>query len=209
MPSITRRRTAKVGRPTSAEADVLAATQRLLAGGANFTELGVHQICTEAGVARSTFYSHFRDKVDLLLRLANQLMSSTFDATSAWRPSDGVEGLEEAFLHVIKVYRRHAAVRRALAEVAAYDSAVHDYFSAELRQFTDWTITVLRGEQAAGRTPDDLDPVSATRIIVTGGERALTDQVTTADPAGDPAFARELAHTWWHGIYRRPATPSS
>ncbi|MFD8075438.1 hypothetical protein ACFV3E_22640 [Streptomyces sp. NPDC059718] len=41
-----------------------------------------------------------------------------------------------------------------------------------------WTIKILRDEQAAGRTPADLDPVSATRIIVTGGERALTDQVT-------------------------------
>ncbi|TFV34017.1 hypothetical protein E4K10_43515 [Streptomyces sp. T1317-0309] len=51
MPSITRRRTAKVGRPTSAEADILAATQRLLIDGANFTELGVQHICTEAGVA--------------------------------------------------------------------------------------------------------------------------------------------------------------
>lgn len=204
MPSITRRRTAKVGRPTSAEADVLDATQRLLAGGANFTELGVQQICTEAGVARSTFYSHFRDKVDLLLRLAGRLMASSFDLTSAWQPSAGVEGLEEAFLHVIEVYRRHAAVRRALAEVATYDTVVRDYFTAELHQFTDWTIRILRDEQEAGRTPADLDPVSATRIIVTGGERALTDQVTTGDPAGDPAFARELARTWWHGVYRRP-----
>ncbi|MGI5254579.1 TetR/AcrR family transcriptional regulator [Actinacidiphila glaucinigra] len=206
MPSITRRRGAKVGRPTSAEADVLASTQRLLAGGATFTELGVQQICTEAGVARSTFYSHFRDKTDLLLRLANQLMASSFDVTSAWQPAAGVDGLEEAFLHVIQVYRRHAAVRRALAEVATYDSAVRDHFTAELNQFTDWTVKILRAEQEAGRTPAGLDPVSATRIIVTGGERALTDQVTSADAASDPAFARELAHTWWHGVYRRPGT---
>ncbi|MFE2546082.1 TetR/AcrR family transcriptional regulator [Actinacidiphila glaucinigra] len=206
MPSITRRRSAKLGRPTSAEADVLAATQRLLAGGATFTELGVQQICTEAGVARSTFYSHFRDKTDLLLRLAGRLMATSFDVTSAWQPAAGVEGLEEAFLQVIQVYRRHAAVRRALAEVATYDSAVRDYFTAELNQFTDWTIKILRAEQEAGRTPAGLDPVSATRIIVTGGERALTDQVTSADPASDPAFARELAHTWWHGVYRRPGT---
>ncbi|MFF7681033.1 TetR/AcrR family transcriptional regulator [Actinacidiphila glaucinigra] len=206
MASITCRRGAKVGRPTSAEADVLASTQRLPAGGATFTELGVQQICTEAGVARSTFYSHFRERTDLLLRLANQLMASSFDVTSAWQPAAGADGLEEAFLHVIQVYRRHAAVRRALAEVATYDSAVRDYFTAELNQFTDWTVKILRAEQEAGRTPAGLDPVSATRIIVTGGERALTDQVTSADAASDPAFARELAHTWWHGVYRRPGT---
>ncbi|MFI7034490.1 TetR/AcrR family transcriptional regulator [Microbispora rosea] len=205
MPSITRRRTANVGRPTSAEAEILAATQRLLINGANFTELGVQQICTEAGVARSTFYSHFRDKIDLLMRLATELMTSSFDVTSAWDPSDGVERLADAFLQVVKVYREHAAVRRALAEVATYDATVRDFWTAELNPFTDWTIAVLRAEQDAGRTRADLDPVSATRVIVMGGERALVDHVTAGDPGSDAAFARELALTWWHGVYRRPA----
>ncbi|RKR93059.1 TetR family transcriptional regulator [Micromonospora pisi] len=205
MPSITRRRTANVGRPTSAETDILAATQRLLVNGANFTELGVQQVCTEAGVARSTFYSHFRDKIDLLVRLATELMTSSFDVTSAWKPSEGVERLADAFLQVVKVYREHAAVRRALTEVATYDATVRDFWSQELNQFTDWTIAVLRAEQDAGRTPADLDPVSATRLVVMGGERALVDHVTAGDPHADGAFARELALTWWYGVYRRPA----
>ncbi|WP_432869630.1 TetR/AcrR family transcriptional regulator [Microbispora rosea] len=204
MPSITRRRTANVGRPTSAEAEILAATQRLLINGANFTELGVQQICTEAGVARSTFYSHFRDKIDLLVRLAAEFTASSFDFASAWAPSDGVERLADAFLQVVKVYREHAAVRRALAEVATYDATVRDFWSAELEQFTDWTIAMLRAEQEAGRTPADLDPVSATRVVVMGGERALVAHVIAGDPGSDAAFARELALTWWYGVYRRP-----
>ncbi|MEU7880563.1 TetR/AcrR family transcriptional regulator [Microbispora bryophytorum] len=208
MPSITRRRTANVGRPTSAEAEILAATQRLLINGANFTELGVQQICAEAGVARSTFYSHFRDKVDLLVRLAAAFTASSFDVASAWAPSDGVERLVDAFLHVVKVYREHAAVRRALAEVATYDATVRDFWSAELDQFTDWTIALLRAEQEAGHAPADLDPVSATRVIVMGGERALVAHVTAEDPGSDAAFARELALTWWYGVYRRPADHS-
>src|SRR5262245_36992833 len=106
MPSTTPRRVA-LGRPPSAEADILAATRRLLVGGASFTELGVQQISAEAGVARSSFYVHFRDKIDLLVRLAAQLMAPTFDATSAWRPSDGVEGLVDTFLHVLSFYRQH------------------------------------------------------------------------------------------------------
>ncbi|MBP2703874.1 TetR/AcrR family transcriptional regulator [Microbispora sp. RL4-1S] len=205
MPSITRRRTANIGRPTSAETDILAATQRLLINGANFTELGVQHICTEAGVARSTFYSHFRDKIDLIMRLATELLTSTFDVTSAWTPSDGVEALEDVFLRVVRVYREHAAARRALAEVAGYDATVRDFWKAELDQFTDRTITVLRAEQDAGRTPAALDPVSATRLIIMGGERAIVDHVTSEDPASDATFARELALTWWYGVYRRPA----
>lgn len=206
MPSITRRRTAKVGRPTSAEADVLDATQRLLAGGANFTELGVQQICTEAGVARSTFYSHFRDKVDLLLRLAGRLMASSFDLTSAWQPSAGVEGLEEAFVHVIEVYRRHAAVRRALAEVATYDTAVRDYFTAELHQFTDWTIKILRDEQEAGRTPPTSTPSAPPG---SSSPAANAPSPTRSPPETPPATPRSPAN--WHapGGTASTAAPSA
>jgi AcrR family transcriptional regulator len=205
MPSITRRRSAAVGRPTTAEADILAATERLLADGANFTELGVQQICASAGVARSTFYSHFRDKVDLIVRLGTAMVSSSFDLASAWTPSDGVDRLAEVFEQVVAVYRKHAAVRRALTEVAGYDPTVRDFWGQELVQFTERTLAVLREEQSAGRTPAGLDPVSATRLIVMGGERALVEQVTAGDPGSDEAFARELARTWWYGVYRRPA----
>jgi AcrR family transcriptional regulator len=205
LPSITRRRAPDPGRPASAEAEVLAATRRLLAGGASFTELGVQQISAEAGVARSTFYAHFRDKTDLLMRVATTMTATSFDIASAWEPADGVEGMADAFLRVVGVYREHAAVLRAVAEVSSYDETVRSLWNERLTQFIDRTIAVLRAERDAGRTPADVDLVSAARVIVIGGERAIFDHITAADSSQDAAFARELALTWWYGVYRRPA----
>jgi hypothetical protein len=113
--------------------------------------------------------------------------------------------LRTPFLEVVEVYREHAAVLRAIAEVATYDATVRDVWHETLIRFTDRAIEVLRHEQEAGRTPADLDLASAGRVIVMGGERAIFDHVTVADPGDDVAFARELALTWWHGAYRRPA----
>lgn len=206
MPSITRRRTPNSGQPASAEVAILAATRRLLIDGANFTELGVQQISTEAGVARSTFYSHFRDKIDLLMRLAATMVDTSFSITSAWKPTDGVERLADAFLRVLEVYREQAPVLRAIAEVASYDEGVRDFWNEGPIRFTDRTIAGLRDEQHAGRTPASLDLVSASRVIVVGGERAILDQITVGDAGHDAAFARELALIWWYGAYRRPAT---
>ncbi|MFI6265587.1 TetR/AcrR family transcriptional regulator [Micromonospora sp. NPDC051006] len=205
MPSITRRRTPSPGRRASAEAEILAATGRLLIDGANFTELGVQQISIEAGVARSTFYSHFRDKTDLLMRLAATVVDASFNIASAWEPSDGVEGLADAFQQVVGVYREHAAVLRAIAEVATYDASVSRFWSERTIRFRDRTIEILRQEQDAGRSPAGLDLVNASRVIVVGGERAILDHVTVADPSDDAAFARELALIWWYGAYRRQA----
>lgn len=195
---------APVGRPASAEADLFAATGRLLAGGAKFTELNAQQIATEAGVARSSFYVHFRDKVDLLIRLAAQLTAPNFDTASAWRPEDGVEGLTETFVTVVATFRENAAVRRAVSEAAAYDDTVREYWVRELDQFSEFTDRLLRIEQKAGRVAADVDVPSATQIIVLGGERAIVEHVNTRPADTDQAFATELAHIWWHGAYRRP-----
>lgn len=204
MASITRRRTAQVGRPTTAEADILAATQRLLVDGASFTEMGVQEICAEAGVARSTFYSHFRDKIDLIMRLTTDLTGSAFKTTTAWEPVDGLDRLAETFQNVLKIYREQAPLRRAIAEVATYDVTVREVWADEIKQFTDRTIEMIRTEQTAGRTPAAVDAVSVTRVVVVGGEQAIVDQATAGNPADDAVFARELAETWWYGVFRRP-----
>ena len=203
MPSITRR-PSNAARRASAEADILATTRRLLIDGASFTELGIQHIAAEAGVARSTFYSHFRDKTELLLRLATTMIDTSFGIASAWEPAEGVDGMAAAFLRVMGVYREHAAVLQAIAEVAGYDATVRDFWRQQLVQFTERTTEVLRVELEAGRTPGGVDVVHATRVIVIGGERAIFDHVTSAAASEDAAFARELALIWWHGVYRRP-----
>jgi len=206
VPSITRRRTPDHhGRPATAEAEIFAATQRLLAGGASFTEIGVQQISAGAGVARSTFYSHFRDKTDLLIRLAAAMVTTSFGIASAWKPADGPEGLADAFLRVVGVYRENAGVLGAIAEVSSYDPAVRAFWQERLGTFRERTIEVLRDEQDAGRAPASVDLASASQIIVIGGERAIFDHISAADSSKDAAFARELALTWWYGVYRRPA----
>lgn len=204
MPSITRRREPHPGRRASADAEILAATRRLLADGANFTELGVQRIAAAAGISRSTFYVHFRDKSDLLMRLAGPMLDTLFSVASAWEPADGPEGLEDTFSRVLDIYREHGGVLRAINEVSAYDEAVRDFWGQRLNPFTSGTIAVLRTEQEAGRTAASIDLAAASRVIVSGGERAIFDHITTAEPGQDSTFAHELALAWWHGIYRRP-----
>ncbi|SIN30937.1 TetR/AcrR family transcriptional regulator [Micromonospora cremea] len=210
MPSITRRRPRNPDGRAAVEARVLAATERLLQQGARFTDLGVQRIAAEAGVARSTFYIHFRDKSELLMRLAGSMRETSFDRVHEWSPSapgDPLEALTEVFTDVIRIYRTYAPVLAAISEVAAYDEVVREYWAAGFEQFVARTEEVLRAEQQAGRTPASLDVVAASRLIVLGGDRFLAHHVgvTPADPEADGAAARELAATWWYGAYRRPA----
>jgi AcrR family transcriptional regulator len=208
MPSITRRRAADPDRRASVETQILATTERLLTEGVNFTELGVQRIAVEAGVARSTFYTHFRDKSELLMRLAGTMQDTAYELVRAWQPvgpSGGADGMAELFAEVIRIYREYSAVLTAINEVSTYDATVRNFWAARTNRFVDNAAEKVIEEQRAGRTPASVDPVVSSQLNVIGGDRFIAHHITVDDGSGDATAARELAHTWWFGILRRPA----
>jgi AcrR family transcriptional regulator len=208
MPSITRKPSSTSEHRSAVEAQVLAAVERLLGRNLRYTQISVQQILTEAHVARSTFYVHFQDKSDLLSRLTGRLRQTLYDMAAQWEPNGpegGLAGLVKTFETLIAYHREHAAVLAATTEIAAYDPGAHDFYTSDLDSFEAKTTTNLLGEQNTGRTPAEVDAGAASRIIVWGGERAIGHHISNDDGSGDAAFARELAATWWYGIYRRPA----
>ena len=52
---------------------MLRATEQLLAEGSSYADLNVERIATAAGISRTAFYFYFRDKRDLLMRLAGDV----------------------------------------------------------------------------------------------------------------------------------------
>jgi len=205
MASTTRRASAGADRRAVVEAQILAATERLLAAGESFTELGVQRLAAEAGVARSTFYLHFRDKTELLLKLTATLVGPALALIGAAPPEAGREGMVQAMDEVIRYYRERRHLLAAVLEVTAYDPGVRAMWEAELQLFTDQAAEWLRVEQAAGRTAPDLEPATASRVFVWGGIQVIANQVLTGDPAQDAAVAREIASLQWYGSFRRPA----
>lgn len=189
----------------------MAATGRLLAGGASFTELGIGKISTESGVARSTFYLYFADKTQLLLRLARDLGASSFDLLEGWRPDSesGQDDLTQAMHSVLSFYRKHSHVLRAVLEVAPYDMTIRDFWNERLETFVARAESWLVAEQAAGRTPSRVNADVASRVFILGGMQTIAHQVISGDPGDDLAVAEELSALQWYGSFRRPSGPLS
>ncbi|WP_205696250.1 TetR/AcrR family transcriptional regulator [Conexibacter sp. SYSU D00693] len=208
MPSVTRSRSAGRERRDGVERDVLAAVEGLLADGASFTELGVARIADAAGIARSTFYVHFRDKVDLLVRLTEAATEELFADARGWvrgDEGDGLDGLVAAILRIVRQYRRHGALLQALHEVAAYEPTVARFWRARIEDFVAALADQLRVRRDAGETHADLDPDLSARIIAWSVERNVTDQVTHRPAGEDEAFAAALGRLVWRTLYREPA----
>jgi AcrR family transcriptional regulator len=184
------------------EGAVLAATERLLSAGVSFTELGVQRIAEAAGIARSTFYLHFRDKTALMVRMAADLGREAFEVAGSVAPD--LEEIGRAHLAVLTFYRRRAHVLTAVTEVAGYEPAVRDVWHAAVDRFAANLADLLRAEQQAGRTSADLDPRISAEIIVWGGIRVIVHQIATRGPHTDAGVGREMAAHQWYGAFRRP-----
>ncbi|MFE0454163.1 TetR/AcrR family transcriptional regulator [Streptomyces sp. NPDC058914] len=208
MASTTRRPSNAADRRAALETQILSVLEeRLRGGGVTYTELSVEQIAQAAGISRSTFYLYFRDKVDVLLRLNGSLKKESFAIAESWRPTGpagGLDGLARTYERILRHYREHAALLAAINEVAAYDPLVREAWTADQEQFIDNVVAVLQEEQLAGRTPADIDPRFAAKVIVQGGGQVLAQQVSQSDGSDDALVARELARSYWYGVYRRP-----
>ncbi|MBC7274433.1 MAG: TetR/AcrR family transcriptional regulator [Streptomyces sp.] len=208
MASTTRRPSSAADRRAALERRILSVIEDCLRGGVTYTELSVEQIAKAAGISRSTFYLYFRDKVDVLLRLSGSLKRESYEIAAAWKPTGadgGVDGLARTYELILRHYREHAALLAAISEVAAYDPVVREAWRADQDRFTDNLVSVLKEEQRAGRTPEGIDPALAARLVVQGGSQVIAQQVSGGDGSDDAAVARELAHSYWYGLFRRPA----
>jgi AcrR family transcriptional regulator len=180
--------------------EVFAAVLRLLERGDKYTSLRVGQICDEAGVARSAFYVNFADKTDLLLAFTELTAVEIARVSEAWLASEpmlGLEALIAAEQEAIGVFRQHAALLSAYAEVAAYDEQVAAYWRRLLDELIDALALRIEEGQASGEVRAGLAPRTCARFIVLGSEWLLREHVATDRGPGDQRMAQEIAHAIW------------
>ena len=206
MPSVTRP-VAATGSEHRAEVErrVLAAVEGLLAGGESFTALPVGRIAAEAGIGRTTFYGHFRDKPTLLIRLTDSATTALFDVARSWVEDDGstLEGLETTLERLVAEYRDHAPLLRALTELATYEPEVEEFWRETVDGFAEIIQRRLERDAAAGRVAEGFDAATTAAWIAWGTERTIAVHVAaSADGSGDDALAHGIAAATWAAMRR-------
>src|SRR3954470_7348163 len=98
------------------EAAVLRATEELLEEGHSYADLNVERIARKAGIGRTAFYFYFRDKRELLMRVAESVTDLLYAAAEDWWAGEGEdrEDLEQGLRRIAELFREHAAALRAV-----------------------------------------------------------------------------------------------
>jgi AcrR family transcriptional regulator len=163
------------------QAEVLRATEALLAGGSSYADLNVEKIATAAGISRTAFYFYFRDKRDLLMRLAGDVTELLYAQADIWFSGDGTDPereIREALTRIAELYREHGVLIRAIVEVSTYEEDIATFWRGLLQLFVDAT---ARRVEAEGKLP--ADAAQATAFALTWMvERTYYQQLVQDEP---------------------------
>jgi AcrR family transcriptional regulator len=147
MATLSRRERTDATRQAT-EAALMRATIALLGEDTPFAELGIEQIVKRAGFSRPTFYSYFRDKRELILRLGEQLQESAAAAADPWLTA-ATSVTRQTLEDVLGALRAHRETLIAIIEAATYDPEVDAFWRAFHDRF--WRIAT---ERIADGVPD-------------------------------------------------------
>lgn len=212
MPSVTRkpqqkREQSRQQRREEMERRLLDATERLMLGGASFTELSVDRLSTEAGISRASFYIYFEDKGHLLRRLAGQVFADLADSANRWWSVAGRRDpadVRAAMTGLVASYRRHQPVLVALNEMSAYDPVVGATYGNLLTAVTARLTRVIEEGQADGSIRPELSAATAASALTWMAERACQQNLPGAPDSYDAELATTLSEIIWATLYLKP-----
>ncbi|MFM9378841.1 TetR/AcrR family transcriptional regulator [Gordonia sp. VNK21] len=195
------------GRVRQREATIRRATESaeaLLTEGASFADLSVEQVISRAGIARSTFYSHFDDLGHLLRSLCEGVITEMITAARLWfEHDDGItrDELGAALAAVVKTYRGREKLFAAMAEASTTDPVVREEFHRMLTAGHTELTRHIKAGQAKGFVRSDVDPNPTAGWLTWMLERGLYQQVRLANPRQVNRHTRALTEIVWQTLY--------
>jgi AcrR family transcriptional regulator len=187
-------------RRAATQDDLLQATKRLLAGGAPLATLSVEKIVAEAGVVRTTFYLHFRDKHELIERLAAEQEEwiETIGQSALSDPALRRDTVGKVMAEIVAGWADNHAVLAAIIELAEYDERMR----ATWRSIIHSVATVAAGVFAAhwnvaGCAP--ANPPMVAEVLTWMIERSCHEIARDPDRRDDVAQA--LAEVIWRVLH--------
>jgi AcrR family transcriptional regulator len=186
-------------RHRSTEEELLEATKRLLAQGAPLASLSVERIVAEAGMVRTTFYLHFRDKYELIERLAaeQEQWMEGIERAFGDRELDR-ENLRHALEQVVAGWSANHATLAAIIELAEYDPRMRQTWRAMMHAVASVAVEVFQVQwERSGATPED--PAMMAEALTWMIERSCHQMVR--DPTQQDPVASALAEVLWRVLH--------
>jgi AcrR family transcriptional regulator len=189
----------------SIDIKLLRAMEQLLANGESFSTVSIDRLSELAGIARATFYLHFRDKAELVAHLVEQVQREIVSAAGRWFEDASTttkDDMARTLRGIIGTYREHHVILSAMAQTAATNDEVAALSRKMREQLCAQSRKAVRELREAGLAHPDADDRVAEVLTL------AIDHVATFNPEllGEKAFAATV-NTWTHIAWTALARP--
>jgi len=190
--------------PAEAETEIIEAAEAFLRE-RPFRDLTVDEVMRRTGLSRPSFYVHFRDRHELVLRLVRHIEAELFTMSDRWYKGtgDGPTLVREALEGVVAVYERHGPVLRALADAAADDPAVEQAYGALVQSFVDATAEHVTEQTARGAVEPVDDPRAVATALIALNEGYLRMSLGKEPATPSCEVIETLTTIWTRTLYGR------
>lgn len=151
-------------RTPSVDTRLLAAIERLRAQGQAFGSVSVEALVAEAGIARATFYLHFKDKGALVARLLGRITDDVVASAGIWfddARNAGPAEVRAALVGIVGTFKKHQTVFAAVADMARTDAEVAALHQQMMDRLCAASRTAVADVRAAGRAAPGADDALA------------------------------------------------
>jgi TetR/AcrR family transcriptional regulator, ethionamide resistance regulator len=163
MPTRRNHKPARTERP-KIEDQLLRAMEQLLAEGESFSTVSIERLTTAAGLARATFYLHFRDKAELVTRLMGRVREEIVASAGLWFEHAELaqrEDMRIALRGILGVYQKHHVIIDAVVETARRDAQVAQLWNGMLEALCAESRRAILSLRLAGRARPEATPLLA------------------------------------------------
>lgn len=173
----------------------------MLAAGDAYSDLSVARMIDAVGISRSTFYSYFDDKPDLLRAMGEDITQDLAEAGAHWFdlgvPADRAE-LRKALRPLFDTYRKHQLILRSITDAAAYDAGTRALHAGLVARAASGLEAHIRSLPNPG-----LDAPRTAEWLVWMLERGLYQVVAAAGPREVDRRLDSLVEIVWRVLYAR------
>jgi len=164
----------------------------------------IDDLLAAAGIARSTFYLHFRDKAELLDALGEHVFGEFLDVAGFWWALEAPvtrPDVREAMERLCDAYRVRRGTVSAVVDAAANDTGLRDRYRRLVHEVVGALEAAIVAGQLTGTIDASLDARGTATWIAWMIERGMTQLVMPADANATDRLLQTLTDLVWNALY--------
>jgi TetR/AcrR family transcriptional regulator, ethionamide resistance regulator len=192
-------------KPEAAESEILNAAEQFLREHP-LRDMTIDDIMSRTGLSRPSFYEYFRDRNQLIIKLAERLGAQNAAIAEKWIRSDrAADDLRPVTEQTVGLAVTHGHLLRALADAANGDREVEATYRQEMQAAVDRTAQRIRGD--AGRGLVNLDGLDAKHLATAliHMNSAYIIETMGRRPQADPKVVAETLIAIWTRVLFGPS----